>query len=163
MIENENPGVETLPYTSRTSCWSFPASGEIIHHDKTIHKTIESWFAIGKSIGPRHWWFKSPLILLCHRDADTVLRMFWSQVKQEGRVPMNKLLVEMLEANTQWLLFQQRASYFSLVISWRTTIWVIISKTTICVIIWWGLEILWWSPVSPSFCSPPWSVTSGHH
>ena len=57
------------------------------------------------------------------RDADTVLRMFWSQVKQvdlkslfrsfkvsysvchfqfqEGRVPMNKLLVEMLEANSQ--------------------------------------------------------------
>ena len=28
-------------------------------------------------------------------------RVFWSQVKQEGRVPMNKLLVEMLEANTQ--------------------------------------------------------------
>jgi len=41
------------------------------------------------------------LVLPSLRDADTVLRMFWSQVKQEGRVPMNKLLVEMLEANTQ--------------------------------------------------------------
>ena len=39
MIENENPGVETLPYTSRTSCWSFPASGETIHDGKTIHTT----------------------------------------------------------------------------------------------------------------------------
>eukprot|EP00092_Neocalanus_flemingeri_P002918 GFUD01003121.1.p1 GENE.GFUD01003121.1~~GFUD01003121.1.p1 ORF type:complete len:557 (+),score=98.07 GFUD01003121.1:117-1787(+) len=38
------------------------------------------------------------LILPSLRDADTVLRMFWSQIKQEGQVPMNKLLIEMLEA-----------------------------------------------------------------
>lgn len=38
------------------------------------------------------------LVLPSLRDADTVLRQFWSQVKQEGRVPMNKLLVEMLES-----------------------------------------------------------------
>ena len=67
--------------------------------------------------------FDIALNINCLRDADTVLRMFWSQVKQvnirspfrsfevsysvyhfqfqEGRVPMNKLLVEMLEANSQ--------------------------------------------------------------
>jgi len=38
------------------------------------------------------------LILPSLRDADTVLRTFWSQIKQEGQVPMNKLLIEMLEA-----------------------------------------------------------------
>jgi len=41
------------------------------------------------------------LVLPSLRDADTVLRQFWSLVKQEGRVPMNKLLVEMLEASSQ--------------------------------------------------------------
>jgi len=38
------------------------------------------------------------LVLPSLRDADTVLRAFWSQIKQEGQVPMNKLLIEMLEA-----------------------------------------------------------------
>jgi len=38
------------------------------------------------------------LILPSLRDADTVLRNFWSQIKQDGQVPMNKLLIEMLEA-----------------------------------------------------------------
>jgi len=38
------------------------------------------------------------LVLPSLRDADTVLRAFWSQVKQDGQVPMNKLLIEMLEA-----------------------------------------------------------------
>jgi len=38
------------------------------------------------------------LILPSLRDADTVLRTFWSHIKQEGQVPMNKLLIEMLEA-----------------------------------------------------------------
>jgi len=40
------------------------------------------------------------LVLPSLRDADTVLREFWSLIKQEGRVPMNKLLIEMLEAST---------------------------------------------------------------
>jgi len=38
------------------------------------------------------------LVLPSLRDADTVLRAFWSHIKQEGQVPMNKLLIEMLEA-----------------------------------------------------------------
>eukprot|EP00091_Calanus_sinicus_P006189 TRINITY_DN16794_c0_g1_i1.p1 TRINITY_DN16794_c0_g1~~TRINITY_DN16794_c0_g1_i1.p1 ORF type:complete len:161 (-),score=24.77 TRINITY_DN16794_c0_g1_i1:403-885(-) len=38
------------------------------------------------------------LILPSIRDADTVLRIFWRQIKQDGQVPMNKLLIEMLEA-----------------------------------------------------------------
>jgi len=38
------------------------------------------------------------LILPSLRDADSVLRAFWSRVRQDGQVPMNKLLIEMLEA-----------------------------------------------------------------
>jgi len=38
------------------------------------------------------------LLLPSLRDADSVLRLFWRQVRQDGQVPMNKLLVEMLEA-----------------------------------------------------------------
>ena len=56
----------------------------------TMVKLLENFC---KRVPPNSW--------LVFRDADTVLRMFWSQVKEEGRVPMNKLLVEMLEANTQ--------------------------------------------------------------
>jgi len=49
--------------------------------------------------GDAHLHLQSLLLVLPSlRDADTVLRAFWSQVKQDGQVPMNKLLIEMLEA-----------------------------------------------------------------
>jgi len=38
------------------------------------------------------------MVLPSLRDADTVLRAFWNRVKQEGQVPLNKLLIEMLDA-----------------------------------------------------------------
>ena len=79
------------------------------------------------------------------RDADTVLRMFWSQVKQvdlkslfrsfkvsysvyhfqfqEGRVPMNKLLVEMLEANSQWSDYLQKPPAYRAYHHLATTCW----------------------------------------
>jgi len=37
------------------------------------------------------------LVLPSLRDADMALRTFWSRVRQEGQVPMNKLLIEMLD------------------------------------------------------------------
>ena len=37
------------------------------------------------------------LLLPAIRQADTLLRHFWSRVQQEGIVKMNKLLVEMLQ------------------------------------------------------------------
>merc|ERR1719244_601999 len=37
------------------------------------------------------------LVLPCLRTADSVLRTFWNMVRQEGQIPMNKLLMEMLE------------------------------------------------------------------
>jgi len=38
------------------------------------------------------------LLLPCLRHVDTIIRMFWAKVKQEGQVSMNKLLIEMLES-----------------------------------------------------------------
>lgn len=38
------------------------------------------------------------LMLPCLRHVDTIIRMFWAKVKQEGHVSMNKLLIEMLES-----------------------------------------------------------------
>ena len=137
MIKKWNPGVETLHCTYRTCCWSSPASGT----------TAKTWGGRGYQIKPPPIWHSSnwngsKLLVafwhFCARDADTVLRMFWSQVKQEGRVPMNKLLVEMLEANTQW--------------SWQKA-----PKAP---------SFQWWSPgwpspgwpsPGPSSSSPPWS------
>jgi len=37
------------------------------------------------------------LVLPCLRHVDTIIRMFWAKIKQEGHVSMNKLLIEMLE------------------------------------------------------------------
>ena len=89
-------------------------------------------------------WFSN----CCPRDADTVLRMFWSQVKEEGRVPMNKLLVEMLEANTQWSSHYQTQKKGSEEGDLEGTSWVIT---------WWAPA--WWSPVSStSSAFQPWSI-----
>ena len=38
------------------------------------------------------------LALPALRQADHVIRRFWADVRQEAKVPMNKLFVEMLEA-----------------------------------------------------------------
>lgn len=38
------------------------------------------------------------LMLPCLRHVDTIIRMFWAKVKQEGHISMNKLLIEMLES-----------------------------------------------------------------
>jgi len=38
------------------------------------------------------------LLLPCLRHVDTIIRMFWAKIKQEGQVSMNKLLIEMLES-----------------------------------------------------------------
>lgn len=38
------------------------------------------------------------LVLPSLRQADTIVRKFWSSVYRTGKVPMNKLFVEMLEA-----------------------------------------------------------------
>ena len=39
------------------------------------------------------------LLLPSIRQADSLIRGFWHKVRQEGRVKLKKLLVEMLEAN----------------------------------------------------------------
>merc|ERR1712088_577301 len=38
------------------------------------------------------------LLLPCLRHVDTLIRMFWARIRQEGQVSMNKLLIEMLES-----------------------------------------------------------------
>ncbi len=38
------------------------------------------------------------LMLPSIRQADALVRRFWTKVQQEGKVQLNKLLVEMLEA-----------------------------------------------------------------
>lgn len=42
-------------------------------------------------------------LLLCLplvRQLDAEVRLFWNNVRKEGKVPMNKLFVEMLESNS---------------------------------------------------------------
>ena len=41
------------------------------------------------------------LLLPSIRHADLMMRQFWQTVRKEGKVKLNKLLIEMLESNTK--------------------------------------------------------------